>query len=248
LTFPTTISSVAVTRSQGVRRYVPFPTLQIGRLPPVEASLLESLLAAAGVAPITRLLAGEEVWISATTRELASAASLGERTVRSALAALADLRLIDRENLGRSGMAIRLRPELWGLSPHRSERPDVPIDHQKPAADADREPAHPFHAHEEIGKGSGAGLAALAARIYAALFSIVLFGQVLTTKAIRARLRRTAHMLAIAGVGCDVIEREGWNLARERGRLPSPEEIALEALRQSANHAAFRSTWSAAES
>lgn len=210
------------------RRYAPVPLALVGPYTPAETATLVRILASAGVGLFERIGAGERIVVHVSEQYLAAEIRVSPRTVRRALDRLEAGGMVTRTSLGRDGIAIELRPALLGAVPEGAD--DGQTSGTFPTGDSPNQdisdPAlmHARSAFSEREENSSEAAARGVDRvrygaIYGALIGIVAISQI-TTDALRARARRAALVLAMAGADADQVAAVGAAVVRETGSLP----------------------------
>lgn len=210
------------------RRYAPVPLALVGRYTPSETATLVRVVAAAGVGLFERAGAGERIVVHISEQELAAQIRVNPRTVRRALDRLEADGLVTRTSLGRDGVAVELRPELLGRTAEAHERAEV--SRTIPTCEAAKEDisdAALMHARSAFPDKEEPEREAAArgidrpryGAIYGILVGLAAIGGI-TTGSLRARARRVALTLTLAGADPDYIAAAGAATLRQTGSLP----------------------------
>ena len=216
------------------RVYVAVPVHLLEVLSPASLSVTLELLRACGVNLFTRIAAGEEPWVAVTQIEIARTTGLSPKTVRRVLCDLLQAQLISGVSERGGEWSIRLRPLLLGVpEPNGTPLPNMP---PEPDKLAEQDLSLPYHVHEE---NLRRGALSRAVEIYAILIAIACHGAVrFTSPSLRARVRRSALILALSGANADVCRSQGWGLACQRGGSASPEAVTDAVLERRASRSA----------
>jgi hypothetical protein len=210
------------------RRYAPVPLALVGRYTPAETAILVRVLVAAGVGLFERVGAGERIVVHIAERELAAEAHVSPRTVRRALDRLEADGMVARTSLGREGIAVELQPALLNpaANPQGNDSAPRTIPTGDPVKEDISDPAlmHARSALPEREENSSEVAARGVDRlrygaIYGALVGLAAVSSI-TTLSLRARARRAALTLALAGADPDHVAVVGATSTRQVSSLP----------------------------
>ena len=205
------------------RRYIALPFSPVGELSPSELVLLLEILAFCGSRPYSRLDAGERLIATFEDAALCLNSGMTVRTARRAFERLQDRGLVVGE-VRRGRWIVEVHAGTFGITRASAERSDLPNRRSESDKSAEQAASLLIHVHE--GDKDRRGTRARAASLYPVVLSLAYGGQpIATSPSVRGRIAQACLRLALVGANPDIVDFEGWRLARETGLPPRPEAV-----------------------